>query len=62
MTLQVRASLFSFFLQKPLYEVYFIKKEQVGGKKSTVWKNTSTKHNKYVVKHAEDISFREPFW
>jgi hypothetical protein len=48
------------FLEKPLYEVCFIWiKEQVGEKMGTVcthrcadWllKNTSTKHNKYVVK------------
>jgi hypothetical protein len=45
-------------------------KEQVGEKRSTVCthllKNTSTKHNKYVVnqtkhKHVDDISFRELF-
>ena len=49
-------------------------KEQVGEKRSTVCthrytncllKNTSTKHNKYVVnqklEHVEDISFRELF-
>jgi hypothetical protein len=73
--LKDRASFFSFFLEKPLYEVCLIRiKEQVSEKRSTVCthkyadcllKNTSTKHNQYVVnqnlEHADDISFRELF-
>ena len=75
MKLKDRASFFSFFLEKPLYEVCLIRiKEQVGEKRSTVCthkyadcllKNTSTKHNQYVVnqifEYADDISFRELF-
>jgi hypothetical protein len=59
-------------LLKPLYEVCLIRiKEQIGEKRNTVCthryadcllKNTSTKHNKYVVnqklEHVENISFR----
>ena len=59
MKLKDRASFFSFFLRIPMYEVCLMRiKEQVGKKRSTVCthryvdcllKNTSTKHNKYVV-------------
>ena len=60
---------------QPLYEVCLIRiKEQISEKRSTacshiyadcLLKNTSTKHNKYVVNqklgHVDDISFRERF-
>jgi hypothetical protein len=75
--LKDRASFFFVFLEKPLglYEVCLIRiQEQVGEKRSTVCshryadyllKNTSTKHNKYVVnqklEHCDDISCRELF-
>jgi hypothetical protein len=59
--LKDRASFFSFFFEKPLYEVYLIRiKEQVGEKRSTVCthryadcllKNTSTKE--YLDLHLE---------
>ena len=66
--------LFGFF-EKLLYEVRHIRiKEEIGEKRSTVCthgyadcllKNTSTKHNKYVVnqklEHVDDIIFRELF-
>jgi hypothetical protein len=70
-----RANFFSFFFQKPLYEVCLVRtKEQVGEKRNTVvihrnadflLKNTPTKHSKYVVnpklKHFDDISFKYLF-
>jgi hypothetical protein len=67
------ASFFSFFLVKPLYEVYIIRiKEQVGERMSTVCshkyvdcllENRSREHIKCVfnekLEHVDDFSFRE---
>ena len=75
MKLKDRASFFSFFLVKPLYEVYIIRiKEQVGERRSTVCshryadcllENTSRENSKCVfnekLEHVDDFSFREIF-